>query len=199
MKRLPILLLVLLTSYCLQAQKPGRLKDCDLVFQLTENANAITEATSHGSLPIDHVGIFCHHDGQPVVIEATYCGVVITPLSVFMQSPERIIIGRVRGKIDKPQTIANALRYVGRPYDFLFQEGDGEIYCSELVQLCYVNRNGQQVFDTIGMSFHDADGKILPYWEDYYSRRGMPLPEGKPGTNPSELSQRKNVKLLKKR
>ena len=114
-----------------------------------------------------------------------------------MKHPERIYIGRIRGKFDKQQSIANALSYVGKPYDYLFQEGDDEIYCTELIQLSFVDKHNDPIFQTIPMSFHDSTGQIMPYWEDYYSRRSMTVPEGKPGTNPSEMAHQKNVKLKK--
>lgn len=197
MKRYPTLLLLILLSISLQAQNLKKLRDCDLLFHVTPYSNPIVEATSENGLPIDHVGIFYRLDGEPVVIEATYRGVVITPIEKWMKHPERIHIGRIRGKIDKQQSIANALSYVGKPYDYLFQEGDDEIYCTELIQLSFVDKQNRPIFLTVPMSFHDASGQVMPYWEDYYSRRGMTVPEGKPGTNPSEMAHRKNVYLFK--
>lgn len=197
MKRYPTLLLLFLLSISLQAQNLKKLRDCDLLFHVTPYSNPITEATSENGLPIDHVGIFYCLDGEPVVIEATYRGVVITPIEKWMKHPERIYIGRIRGKIDKQQSIANALSYVGKPYDYLFQEGDDEIYCTELIQLSFVDKQNRPIFQTVPMSFHDASGQVMPYWEDYYSRRGMTVPEGKPGTNPSEMAHQKNVKFFK--
>lgn len=198
MKRFPTLLILLSMVACLQAQKT-RIRDCDLFFHVTLNSNPITEATSVNGVLIDHVGIFYWLDGKPVIIEATYRGVAVTPIegSEWVEHAQQIYVGRIRGKIDKEQSIANALSYVGKPYDFLYQEGDDEIYCSELVQLSFVDKHNRPIFQTVPMSFHDISGQILPYWEDYYSRRGMTVPEGEPGTNPNEMAHRKNVKVFK--
>ncbi len=196
MKRFPTLFFALLAAVCLQAQNINKLRDCDLLFHVTPYENPITEATSEKGLPIDHVGIFCRLENKPVVIEATYRGVVITPIEKWMRHPERIYVGKIRD-IDRRQSIDNALRYLDRPYDYLFMEGDDEIYCTELIQLAFVDKKRHPIFQAIPMSFHDVTGNIIPYWEDYYSRRGMSVPEGLPGTNPSEMAHRKVVKLKK--
>ena len=66
------------------------------------------------------------------------------------------------------------------------------------MQLAFVDRRGRPLFSPIPMSFHDATGRITDYWTQFYARRGLHVPEGQPGTNPGELSQRKQVKLKKK-
>jgi hypothetical protein len=66
----------------------------------------------------------------------------------------------------------------------------------ELVQMNYVYPGGEPVFDTVPMSFHDASGRVTDYWQTFYSRRGMQVPEGMAGTNPGELSRRREVTIL---
>ena len=78
---------------------------------------------------------------------------------------------------------------MGRPYDFYFQPGDSAIYCSELVQLSYVDATGETVFPTIAMTFCDGPGHIADYWQEHYRRAGLSVPEGAPGTNPNDLSR----------
>ena len=85
---------------------------------------------------------------------------------------------------------------VGRPYDDLYLPGDSAVYCSELVQLCFVTIGGELVFDTVPMSFHDETGEITDYWRDFYARRGLTVPEGMPGTNPGDLSRRPQVTII---
>ena len=87
---------------------------------------------------------------------------------------------------------------VGKPYDDLYLPGDSAVYCSELVQMNYVTPAGQAVFGTIPMSFHDSTGRVLDEWVDFYSRRGMAVPEGAHGTNPGELSRRDEVTIIGK-
>jgi uncharacterized protein YycO len=171
------------------------LRDGDLLFQAPPSDNPITRSTGYGhTIAFDHVGIF-HIDGEkPMVLEANYDGVVDTPFEQFVKGGKQVFVGRVKGA-DLRQSIDNARRFLGRPYDFVFSDGNDAIYCSELVEKSYVDKRGKQLFTTIPMSFHDQTGEILPFWEDFYARRLMTVPEGLPGTNPMELSTRKCVKI----
>lgn len=158
--------------------------------------NAITAVTNGThSLPIDHVGVFHLHDGRGMVLEATYDGVVETPLADFGQGAAKVLVGRVRGKIDMVKSLANAHALLGRPYDFLFLPNNGEIYCSELVQQSFVYKDGRKVFAPIPMTFRDSNGAVLPYWQEFYARRLSVVPDGVPGSNPGELSRRQNVRI----
>jgi hypothetical protein len=85
---------------------------------------------------------------------------------------------------------------VGKPYDDLYLQGDSAVYCSELVQMCFIDPSGKLVFDPVPMSFHDATGQVTDYWRDFYQARGMKVPEGEPGSNPGELSRREQVTIL---
>lgn len=174
----------------------SKLREGDLLFVVAPAANAITDVTTGiDAQPIDHVGIYHIEKGGAVVIEANYDGVVETPFSSFLQHSPYLLVGRVTGRVDIQESIKNARSHLGKSYDHVYQQDDDAIYCSELVQKSYVDKEGRLLFSPIGMSFHDADGQILPYWEDFYSRRALDVPEGQPGSNPGDLSRRKNVKI----
>ena len=200
MNRLFLILLLVIGGWDVHAQKSLRdfsqLHDGDLLFVVAPSANAITEVTQgKNTMPIDHVAIYFRREGKPMVIEAIYEGVVERPLEAFLQKERMVLVGRIKGSWDPTTTLRNARRYLGLPYDFVFLPDNGAIYCSELVQLSYVDRAGRPIFSTIPMSFHDESGKITPYWTDFYARRALDVPEGKPGTNPNEMSRRKCVKI----
>jgi len=165
------------------------LQESDLLFHVTEQGNAITDVTP---AMIDHVAIVLSCDS---VIEAVGRGVVTTPLDSLRRQNGYYIIGRVR-KADHRQTVANARHYLGRPYDDLYLPDNDAIYCSELVQFSFVDKAGTLLFSPIPMSFHDSTGRITEYWTQFYAQRGMAVPEGQPGTNPAELSKRKNIKIV---
>ncbi len=181
------------------AQDLAFLQEGDLLFVCSDSANAITEVTSGvEQLPIDHVGIV-HRiggDGGPLfVIEAVKPTVCLTPIDSFMCEGPQILVGRVNVAMDVRKSVRQCLLTVGKPYDDLYLPGDSAVYCSELVQLNYVNPDGDLIFDTIPMSFRDATGRVTDYWQEFYSRRGMAVPEGLPGTNPGELSRRPQVTI----
>lgn len=197
-----LLMALVVWAFCLSlsAQKVissiSRLHDGDLLFQVSSATNAITSvAEGFSSQTIDHVGIFHRHDGVPMVLEANYEGVLDTPFEEFCNQCSKVLVGRVRGKIDISKSLANAHSFLGRSYDFLFLPDNAEIYCSELVQVSFVYIDGTQVFSPVPMSFHDQDGRIIPYWSDFYSRRLMQVPEGVAGSHPGGLSRCRQVRI----
>ena len=185
--------------------QPGALSflhEGDLLFACSDTSNAITQVTSGvEDLPIDHVGIV-HRiggDGGPLfVIEAIKPNVCLTPIDSFMVENPHVLVGRVNVEMDVYRSIRRCLAMVGKSYDDLYLPGDSAVYCSELVQMNYVTPSGELIFGTIPMSFHDASGRVTDYWTDFYSRRGMTVPEGWPGTNPGELSRRPQVSIVGK-
>ena len=174
----------------------SRLQDGDLLFQVNAEGNAITTVSKGFSAQaIDHVGIFHRHEGVPMVLEANYDGVVETPFEEYCSQCPKVLVGRVRGKLDISKSLSNAHSLLRRPYDFTFMPDNAEIYCSELVQLSFVYKDGARVFSPIPMSFHDQEGNIIPYWSDFYSRRLMQVPEGVAGSHPGDLSASHKVRI----
>ena len=186
----------------LSGQAVRVLLEGDLLFCCTDSANAITQVTSGiENLPIDHVGIVHRiggDEGPLFVIEAVKPMVCLTPIDSFLVSNSRILVGRVNVAMDVRKSIRRCLAMVGKPYDDLFLPGDSAVYCSELVQLNFMTPEGNLIFGTVPMSFHDASGQVTDYWQDFYSRRGMEVPEGAPGSNPGELSQRQQITIVGK-
>lgn len=183
----------------LVSEQSTLLHEADLIFVVNDAGNAITQSTQDtGKWPIDHVAIFHRTaNGKPSVIQAIHQGVCITPLDSLLADNDvsALLIGRVDG-IDVAATIKNSLSFLGKPYDHYFAPSDSAIYCSELVQKSFVDAKGHLIFNPIAMSFHNTDGKILPYWTEHYRSIGSRVPEGAPGTNPAELSRRPQVTIL---
>ena len=171
----------------------------DLLFVAQDEANAITEVTQGvDGLAIDHVAILHRIGGDQGPLYALEAipklGVTLTPIDSLLarEQTATFVVARTDG-IDAATSVCNALRYVGKSYDDLFLPGDSAIYCSELVQISYVDRQGRVLFGTIPMSFHDASGRITDHWTEFYRNRGMTVPEGLPGTNPGQLSRHPQV------
>lgn len=182
-------ILMLLTLCCAACTS---LRTGDLLFHVVEQENRITAVTPG---QIDHVGIYM---GKGLVLEAIpKAGVVTTPLHAVLQREDGYyLLGHVKG-VSSQLSISNARRYIGLPYDSLYLQDNEAIYCSELVQLSYVDRQGRQIFSTVPMTFRDSSGTIPSYWQQLYERNGMSVPEGEPGSNPAEMSQRRQV-IIKK-
>lgn len=176
---------------------PGDLKIGDLIFTVNNRGNAITASTSSGSdLPIDHVGmIFAKRDSLFVLEAVPGKGVSYEKIDSLVHNNQLCVIGRV-ADLDVLKSLKNAWKYIGLPYDSLFEADDSAFYCSELVQKSYVDSLGQHIFGTIPMSFSDSTGTVLPYWTQLYRRHGRQVPEGEPGTNPAQLARDPKTTLL---
>ena len=202
---LPVVLLTSCDVPSPRASVVGGLEVChgDLLFCIEEpTGDGLSDAIANVTEGIDgsqvvHVGIACERQGRMMVLEATPShGVWLTPIGKFVDEAEAdndgrpaILVGRLRDTLGLATSVERALRYIGLPYDTLYRPDAGQIYCSELVQLSYRRPDGTSIFPTRPMSFSDASGRIAPYWQHLYDERGLPVPEGAPGTNPADLSR----------
>ncbi len=200
MRLLHIALLLTLCALCADAQ--DQVMEGDLLFAYSTTAGrAISDATVHDTTapPIYHVAIATWVNGKLYALEAIDEGVTLTPYDTFKQrtmSKGGMLIGRLRDRSGIDQSVSNALEHLGKPYDDLYMIDTQEIYCSELVQLSYVNGSGQRLFPLINMSFHDSQGRILSYWREHYAKHGMAVPEGAVGTNPAQIARDPAVEIL---
>lgn len=192
-----LILLLLLSCHSLSAR---HLQEGDLLFCCSDSSNAITAVTSGvEGLPIDHVGVVHHvggDDGPVFVIEAVKPVVCLTPIDSFLCENGMVLVGRVNVECDIAASINGCLAMLGKPYDDLYLPGDSAVYCSELVQMNYVNAAGEQIFTPVPMSFRDSTGCITDYWMGFYGQHGMSVPDGAPGSNPGELSCRPQVTII---
>lgn len=200
MRLLHIALLLTLCALCADAQ--DQVMEGDLLFAYSTTAGrAISDATVHDPTapPIYHVAIATWVNGKLYALEAIDEGVTLTPYDKFRErtlSKGGMLIGRLHDRSGIDQSVSNALEHLGKPYDDLYMIDTQEIYCSELVQLSYVNGSGQRLFPLINMSFHDQQGHILDYWREHYAKRDMAVPEGALGTNPAQIARDPAVEIL---
>ncbi len=197
------LYLILLMACALGVNAQQQVLEGDLLFAYSSTAGrAISDATVHDStaLPIYHVAIATWIGDKLYALEAIDEGVVLTPYDKFQErttSKGGMLIGRLHDRSGVDQSVSNAMEHLGKPYDDLYMIDTQEIYCSELVQLSYVNGKGQRLFPLINMSFHDAQGRILDYWREHYAKRGMAVPEGALGTNPAQIANDPAIEIIK--
>lgn len=205
-----LILTSFLTLVMTSASMAQGLKNGDLLFNYSEPkggfGGAIVEATNRkDDLGISHVAIVIKNDTIIQVIEATgKYGVRICPLDTFLNKAEHsadgkplVLVGRLKETSVVDECVQRAKTYFGRPYDWIFSDTEEAIYCSELVHLSYLDKDGKHIFPQQPMSFHGEDGTILPYWTEYYKKRGLAVPEGAPGTNPAGISKSDKIQLMK--
>ena len=217
LKALVVPLLVVVLGCSDERVSVSDLRGGDLLFVVNGQGNNITDVTDGvDGLGIDHIAVFS--DGNVIEAIPEY-GVVENPLDSFLvrlSDRESVLVGRIEG-LDVEESVTNARKFLGKPYDDIFMPSDSAIYCSELVQKSFVfkdvlkerDQNVKEVdskatgsgtkhfvFGTIPMSFHDSTGKVTEFWTKFYEVRGLTVPEGEPGTNPGQLSRDPNVKIL---
>lgn len=212
---LPILLLRFVArvsvATLLFALSCGEAGDClrngDLVFVGVPSAqndadgktmdSAISAAIGkEGQLSFTHVAIAeVSDDGIWIIDAAPKRGVSRRSLESFLEenaltdgSLPTFVVKRLRD-IDADAAVERAKALCGRGYDFCFLPDNDELYCSELVQLCYLDASGEPVFESEPMNFLAADGSVPPYWEKLFKELGMAIPQGVPGTNPQRMSE----------
>lgn len=193
---------VLFVACALWTNAQESILEGDLLFAYSATTGrAISQATVHDTtaLPIYHVAIATWVGEKLYALEAIDEGVVLTPYEKFVErtlSKGGMLVGRLRDRSGASQSVSNAMEHIGKPYDYLYMIDTQEIYCSELVQLSYVNGRGQRLFPLINMSFHGSDGRILDYWREHYAKHNMAVPEGALGTNPAQIAHDPAVEIL---
>ena len=96
------------------------------------------------------------------------------------------------GCIDLDSSLARARALVGLPYDNAFLPDNGALYCSELIYECYLDDcpgHTRHLFEAKPMNWRNKKGKLPKYWKKHFKRLGMKVPEGVPGTNPTDMSR----------
>ncbi len=164
---------------------------CDAIEKVT---------TGYKGANLSHVGIAAKDEnGQIVVLEAVSAGVKATDLQTFLNrgtdpnNLPKIMVGRLKKPYRHliPGAIKEAEVLEGRAYDKEFAIDNDAYYCSELIYEIFRRANGgEPMFMLEPMTFKDPKtGKTLPAWDEYFSRLGVEIPEGKPGINPGGISR----------
>lgn len=187
-------------------ERAETLRSGDLVFvglpasfaqEETAMDGAISAATgSRDSLNFIHVAIVEKDSVGTWIIDATLRrGVDRHPLDTFLRdftpgdgSAPVFKVMRLRERSRAEAAVQKAKAVLGLPYDLSFLPDNGAFYCSELVQECYLDEDGNPIFRSAPMNFKNAEGEFPSYWEQLFARLGEEIPQGLPGTNPQAMS-----------
>lgn len=178
----------MLSRYSLVDVRPGDL----LFFRDTAGMGAAVEESTG---QYTHVAIVESVDDSVWVVDATPSRGVSR--HAIENEPGDIgfpVIYRLKNSLDFDidAMLARARSFIGRPYDQAFEPGTKALYCSELVYECflkdYSSKKEEHLFKAKPMNWRDADGNMPQYWIKHFEELGKPIPEGVPGTNPTDLS-----------
>ncbi len=183
----------------------------DLLFQdldcgpLCDAIEEVTEGVAGAKL--SHVAIVSRvADGDVWVIEAYADGVVEVPVGQLLarsrdaEGKPKVLVGRLRPALRGlvPEAVRAARSRLGSPYDEAFLMDNGAYYCSELLYDAFREANGgRPVFDLRPMTFRQpGTARTHPVWQEYFAKRGEPVPEGEPGLNPGGMSTSPAVTIV---
>jgi hypothetical protein len=195
---------VLLLPQCLTAQVGGEFhfKNGDLVFQdldCGELCDAIEKVTpSFKDKHFSHIGLVLVQNDSVLIIEAIGKDVHLTPIDLFLERQKnmnhhpQVIVERLKPPFQYliNKAVRQALLSKGIPYDDYFLNGNGKLYCSELIFEAFKYANGGDAFFHMApMTFKDPDThKFFKAWKDYYKALKTKIPEGKLGCNPGSIA-----------
>ncbi|MCM1021767.1 MAG: hypothetical protein NC343_06190 [Muribaculum sp.] len=210
MKKLFAIIVYLISALSVKCYEP---QQGDILFQgagtsaFSQSIAASTTADTVAFRPI-HVA-FVLHGGTPenaYIIEAEpRLGVCITPFNDFIDGSAKSTDGKpmvMVKRVESPfftnkeitKAISIALQHLGEPYDWVFLRDNGAVYCSELIQIAFNTSKGEKMFNYIPLNFKGPEGNILPFWKNIYDSRGLPVPQGEPGTSPVSIMENPALK-----
>ena len=214
MKKALLVLITFLLTVSVQAQQRDRLGELDVVCRneindtlqsgdllfLNNNRSNMEKAISASTGEYTHVALVERDSADDVwVIEASpKYGVQRIPYNQFERENNlgffrgNIYIYRLSVPFDTAAVIARAKKLVGKPYDNAFLPDNDAYYCSELIQVAFGD-----IFPTKPMNWRDDEGHLPEYWIKHFEELGLPVPEGVPGTNPTDMSRSPLLKMLK--
>ena len=213
MKNLPkklkyfIHIFVFLFCACTTSIDSFRLQTGDLLFQVDKGrmSEAIAKVTiGENNINYTHVGIVLVKNDTIFVIEAIPSGVSETLLDTFMlrsatlKEKPIVAVGRLKQEYRNviPNAIVRAENLLGKPYDFVFCPDDDAYYCSELVEVSFLDKQNKPIFEPISMNFRDTDGNLPAYWIKHFEKYNAIIPENSLGSNPGNLSQSDKIEII---
>ena len=170
---------------CVMAQQTG-----DLLFVRSQDSE-MEKAISASTGGYTHVALVVRDtNGFPWVYEATRPdGVKRSTFIVWNDEyVQQYDVFRFTIPFDTADVAVSANGFLGWPYDDAFLPDNGALYCSEFIYECFW-KDDAHLFEAKPMNWRDADGNLPAYWIEHFQKLGVPVPEGVPGTNPTDLSR----------
>jgi len=202
MKHFEVFVVIFLLPLSLIAYKP---QPGDLFFQdirCGAMCDAIKESTyGYNEIPLSHIAMVVDdHD----IIEAIGLDVHKISIKKFLarsldsEKNPLVIVGRLGDGSLISQAIANSESWLGLAYntDFDYKNNYQKFYCSQLIYDAFrLANNNSEFFGTINMTFK-VSGEILEDWVRYFEMISRPIPEGKLGTNPAQISKSDKINII---
>lgn len=172
---------------------PSQPQSGDLVFfkaaDKSGHNEAIINSTADDGVDFVHVAIVEVRNDSLFLIQADSEGVT---RGLWNPSEEKAKYSIMRLRSAESlaiKAVERAKTFIGQPYDWYYLPDNGAMYCSELVYESYLTDSGEHIFSSKPMNFRAADGSMPQFWTELFDSLGSSIPEGLPGTNPTDLSR----------
>lgn len=190
---LMILLMQCKSSYSGNVQ----LKNGDLLFVTAKESGlsgAINNVTQKQKIAsFDHIGILEKEGSKMFVLHAApKGGSQKQDLKDFIKDQkedgQEVMVYRLKPEYQNkiPEAIKKAHSMLGKPYNFNYILDENSYYCSDFVERSFRAGN---IFKLEPMTFIDPKtGKTNAFWQEFYTKKSLKVPEGEPGCNPNGLA-----------
>ncbi|CAH0280187.1 YiiX/YebB-like N1pC/P60 family cysteine hydrolase [Chryseobacterium sp. Bi04] len=183
-----------------------KLKNGDLLFVTAKEtglSGAINNVTQkQKATSFDHIGIV-EKDGNGLFVlhAAPKGGSQKQELKEFLQDQkedgQKVVVYRLKPEYQKsiPSAIEKANQMLGKPYNFNYILDENSYYCSDFIERAF---REDHIFKLEPMTFTDPKtGKINAFWEEFYQKKNLKVPEGEPGCNPNGLAGSDKLERIK--
>ncbi len=173
------------------------LKNGDLLFVTAKEtglSGAINNVTQkQKTASFDHIGILEKEGRKMFVLHAApKGGSQRQDLKDFIKDQkeegQEVIIYRLKPEYQKaiPEAVKKANSMLGKSYNFNYILDENSYYCSDFVERAF---RDEHIFKLEPMTFIDPKtGKKNTFWEEFYAKKNLKVPEGEPGCNPNGLA-----------
>ncbi|WP_294297768.1 YiiX/YebB-like N1pC/P60 family cysteine hydrolase [uncultured Chryseobacterium sp.] len=153
--------------------------------------NKVTQKQENTSF--DHIGLLEKSRGKAFVLHAApKGGSQKQSLKDFLKDQaddgQQVVVYRLKGHFKNavPAAIQKANSMLGKPYNFNYILDENAYYCSDFVERAF---RDSHIFRLEPMTFTDPKtGKTNAFWEEFYQKKKLKVPEGEPGCNPNGLA-----------
>ncbi|MET3538482.1 YiiX/YebB-like N1pC/P60 family cysteine hydrolase [Chryseobacterium limigenitum] len=205
LKILAAVFLLNLILNCRNSQVSG-LKNGDLLFVtakptgLSGAINNVTQKQKNASF--DHIGILEKDGNQFFVLHAApKGGSQKQNLKDFLKDQandgQTVIVYRLKPQYQNtiPSAIEKGNTMLGKPYNFNYILDENSYYCSDFIERAF---RKDHIFKLEPMTFIDPKtGKTNEFWEQFYQKKNLKVPEGELGCNPNGLAASDKLERIK--
>ncbi|MDQ0592927.1 hypothetical protein QFZ37_001296 [Chryseobacterium ginsenosidimutans] len=205
LKTFAAIFLINLLFSCKNSQVSG-LRNGDLLFVTAKETglsgaiNNVTQKQKNASF--DHIGILEKtKNGTFILHAAPKGGSQKQDVKYFLKDHandgQRVIVYRLKSQYQKsiPEAIAKAESMLGKPYNFNYILDENSYYCSDFIERAF---RKDHIFKLEPMTFVDPKtGKTNTFWEEFYQKKNLKVPEGELGCNPNGLAASEKLERIK--